>query len=216
MIAMMNLRKRLFQRGKKLKRLQDVDLVDLARGGDRNAFGELYERYVEKIYNYVYYRTGNHHDAEDLSERVFTRAMHHIENYTERGVPFQAWLYRIAHNLVANWHRDRARRKIISLDEFIAVSLKADSPDTQAEENEEKARLLTAVRRLPQERQQLLILKFVEHLSNAEIGAIMNRTEGAVKSLYHRTLLALRDELGEGENTLRSNTSSGKKDLSNA
>jgi RNA polymerase sigma-70 factor (ECF subfamily) len=61
-----------------------------------------------------------------------------------------------------------------------------------------------------------LILKFVEHLSNAEIGAIMNRTEGAVKSLYHRTLLALRDELGEGENTLRSNTSSGKKDLSNA
>ncbi len=213
---MMNLRQRLFQRVKKLKRLQDVELVDLARNGDREAFGELYERYVEKIYNYVYYRTGNHHDAEDLSERVFTRAMHHIENYTERGVPFQAWLYRIAHNLVANWHRDRARRKIISLDEFIAASLKADAPDAQAEENEEKARLLTAVRRLPQERQQLLILKFVEHLSNAEIGAIMNRTEGAVKSLYHRTLLALRDELGKGEKTPRSSTSSGKKDLSNA
>jgi RNA polymerase sigma-70 factor (ECF subfamily) len=215
-MGMMNLRKRLFQRVKKLKRLQDVELVDLARGGDREAFGELYERYIEKIYNYVYYRTGNHHDAEDLSERVFTRAMHHIENYTERGVPFQAWLYRIAHNLVANWHRDRARRKIISLDEFIAVSLKADSPDAEAEENEEKARLLTAVRRLPQERQQLLILKFVEHLSNAEIGAIMNRTEGAVKSLYHRTLLALRDELGEGEKSPRNDTSSGKKDLSNA
>ncbi|PJF26771.1 MAG: hypothetical protein CUN53_06590, partial [Phototrophicales bacterium] len=113
-MGMMNLRKRLFQRGKKLKRLQDVELVDLARGGDREAFGELYERYIEKIYNYVYYRTGNHHDAEDLSERVFTRAMNHIENYTERGVPFQAWLYRIAHNLVANWHRDRARRTIIS------------------------------------------------------------------------------------------------------
>ncbi|PJF24380.1 MAG: hypothetical protein CUN53_18115, partial [Phototrophicales bacterium] len=108
-------------------------------------------------------------------------------------------------------------RKIISLDEFIAFSLKADSPDAEAEENEEKARLLTAVRRLPQERQQLLILKFVEHLSNAEIGAIMNRTEGAVKSLYHRTLLALRDELGEGEKTPRNdNISSGKKDLSNA
>jgi RNA polymerase sigma-70 factor (ECF subfamily) len=213
---MMNLRKRLFQRVKKLKRLQDAELVDLARGGDREAFGELYERYIEKIYNYAYYRTGNHHDAEDLSERVFTRAMHHIENYTERGAPFQAWLYRIAHNLVANWHRDRARRKIISLDEFIAISLKADSPDAEAEENEEKTRLLAAVRRLPPERQQLLILKFVEHLSNAEIGAIMNRTEGAVKSLYHRTLLALRDELGEGEQPPQNNVSSGKKDLSNA
>ncbi|MBK8033773.1 MAG: sigma-70 family RNA polymerase sigma factor [Anaerolineae bacterium] len=179
-----------------LKRLDDGELVDLARGGDKEAFGELYERYLEKIYNYVYYRTGNHHDAEDLTARVFTRAMAHIETYTERGVPFQAWLYRIAHNLVANWHRDRGRRKVIPLDEFIASSLGSESPDHQAEDNEEREALLRAIRRLPEERQQLLMLKFVEHLSNAEIGDIMNRTEGAVKSLYHRTLIALRDELG--------------------
>jgi RNA polymerase sigma-70 factor (ECF subfamily) len=209
----MNIRKRLFQRIKQLKRLPDTDLVDLAREGDREAFGELYERYIEKIYNYVYYRTGNHHDAEDLTARVFTRAMHHIDTYTERGVPFQAWLYRIAHNLVANWHRDRGRRKIISLDEFIAASLKSDAPDQQAEDNEERERLLAAIRRLPAERQQLLILKFVEHLSNAEIGDIMQRTEGAVKSLYHRTLLSLRDELGiDGRRLERL---SEEKDLSN-
>ncbi len=176
--------------------IRDGELVDLARGGDKEAFGELYERYLEKIYNYVYYRTGNHHDAEDLTARVFTRAMAHIETYTERGVPFQAWLYRIAHNLVANWHRDRGRRKVIPLDEFIASSLGSESPDHQAEDNEEREALLRAIRRLPEERQQLLMLKFVEHLSNAEIGDIMNRTEGAVKSLYHRTLIALRDELG--------------------
>jgi RNA polymerase sigma-70 factor (ECF subfamily) len=195
---MMNLRKRLQQRPKNLKRLDDIELVDMAKAGDKDAFGELYERYVEKIYNYIYYRTGNHHDAEDISARVFFRAMAHIETYTERGVPFQAWLYRIAHNLVANWHRDRGRRKVIPLDEYIASSLKSEAPDKEAEDNEEREVLLAAIRRLPEERQQLLLLKFVEHLSNAEIGDIMGRTEGAIKSLYHRTLTALRDELQSG------------------
>lgn len=193
----MDLRKRLTRpkRGPNLKKLSDTELVDLAKEDNKEAFGELYERYVEKIYNYIYYRTGNHHDAEDLTARVFFRAMGHIENYTERGVPFQAWLYRIAHNLVANWHRDRGRRKVIPLDEFIASSLRVDAPDRQAEDNEERERLLAAIRRLPEERQQLLVLKFVEHQSNAEIGEVMDRTEGAIKSLYHRTLIALRDEL---------------------
>ena len=191
----MNLRKRLTRRARNLKRLSDTELVVLAKADDKEAFGELYERYVEKIYNYIYYRTGNHHDAEDLTARVFHRAMGHIDNYTERGVPFQAWLYRIAHNLVANWHRDRSRRKVIPLDEFIAGSLRTEGPDHQAEDKEEREALLAAVRRLPEERQQLLVLKFVEHLSNAEIGDIMERTEGAIKSLYHRTLIALRDEL---------------------
>ena len=194
-IAMMNLRKRLSRRPKNLKRLSDTDLVELAKTGDKDAFGELYERYLDKIYSYVFYRTGNHHDAEDLTARVFFRAMAHIQSYTERGVPFQAWLYRIAHNLVANWHRDRGRRKVIPLDEFIAASLKSDAPDKEAEDQEERDALRAAIRRLPEERQQLLLLKFVDHLPNAEIGTIMNRTEGAIKSLYHRTLIALRDEL---------------------
>jgi RNA polymerase sigma-70 factor, ECF subfamily len=191
----MNLRKRLPKRPKNLKPLSDSELVDLAKAEDKDAFGELYERYVEKIYNYIYYRTGNHHDAEDLTARVFFRAMGHIDSYTERGVPFQAWLYRIAHNLVANWHRDRGRRKVIPLDEFISGSLRVDAPDHHAEDKEEREQLLAAIRRLPEERQQLLVLKFVEHMSNAEIGQTMDRTEGAIKSLYHRTLIALRDEL---------------------
>lgn len=198
----MDLRKRLNRpkRGPNLKKLEDVELVDLAKDGNKEAFGELYERYVEKIYNYIYYRTGNHHDAEDLTARVFFRAMGHIENYTERGVPFQAWLYRIAHNLVANWHRDRGRRKVIPLDEFIASGLRSDSPDKHAEDEEEREHLLKAIRRLPEDRQQLLMLKFVEQLSNAEIGEIMDRTEGAVKSLYHRTLIALRDDITMQQN----------------
>jgi RNA polymerase sigma-70 factor (ECF subfamily) len=176
------------------KSLSDSELVELAKT-DQDAFGEIYERYVKKIYNYIYYRTSNQHDAEDLTARVFFRAMSHIENYVDKGVPFQAWLYRIAHNLVANWHRDRGRRKIIPLDEFVASSLSAESPDRAAEDEEEREQLLQAIRRLPPERQQLLVLKFVERLSNAEIGEVMDRTEGAIKSLYHRTLLALRDDL---------------------
>jgi RNA polymerase sigma-70 factor (ECF subfamily) len=178
----------------------DSDLVELAKD-DKDAFGELYERYVKKIYSYLYYRTGNQHDAEDLTARVFYRAMSHIETYTERGVPFQAWLYRIAHNLVANWHRDRGRRKVIPLDEFIVSGLRADAPDKAAEDQEERDLLLGAVRRLPEERQQLLVLKFVDQLSNAEIGDIMDRTEGAIKSLYHRTLIALRDDIVMQQNT---------------
>jgi RNA polymerase sigma-70 factor, ECF subfamily len=195
--------------GQTYSTIDDSDLVTMARE-DRAAFGELYERYVKKIYGYIYFRTGNHHDAEDLTARVFHRALVHIDTYVERGVPFQAWLYRIAHNLVANWHRDRNRRKVVPLDEFVAAGLRSEAPDDATESKEEKERLIAAINRLPEERQQLLILKFVDKLSNQEIGEIMDRSEGAIKSLYHRTLLALRDELaslppsGHSESTQRS------------
>lgn len=173
----------------------DTTLVSLARE-DRAAFGVLYERYAKKVYSYIYYRVGSQHDAEDLAARVFHRALAHIQNYEERGVPFQAWLYRIAHNLVANWHRDRNRRKVVPLDEFIASRLRTDAPESVTEAQDEQDRLIEAIRRLPEERQQLLLLKFVERLSNQEIGEIMDRSEGAIKSLYHRTLITLREELG--------------------
>ena len=183
-----------FSRRIDFKELGDSELIELAKE-DKAAFGELYERYLQKIYSYVYYRTGNVHDAEDLTARVFIRALSHISNYVEKGVPFQAWLYRIAHNLVANWHRDQGRRKIIALDDYVVHSLKSEAPDRLSEEREEQNQLLEAVRRLPEDRQQLILLKFVERMSNAEIGAVMGRTEGAIKSLYHRTLLALREEM---------------------
>jgi RNA polymerase sigma-70 factor (ECF subfamily) len=175
---------------------QISDDIALARAtqGDREAFGLLYERYVDRIFNYVYYRTGSVYDAEDLTARVFFRALRHIGNYRDRGLPFTAWLYRIAHNLVANWHRDNSRRKEIPLDDGILSPQKDDLPERDLLALEDEERLLDVIRRLPSERQQLLILKFVDRMSNAEIGRVMGRTEGAVKSLYHRTLLTLRDE----------------------
>lgn len=167
-------------------------LVERAKT-DPEAFGILYERYVDKIYNYVYYRVGNHYDAEDLTARTFHRAMNHIGRFTQRGVPFSAWLYRIAHNLTANWHRDRQRHQVVSLEDVAAHIQHDEEPQYIAEHQEEREQLLAAIRCLPAERQQLLILKFSEGLSNAEIGQIMGRSEGAIKSLYYRTLLSLRE-----------------------
>jgi RNA polymerase sigma-70 factor (ECF subfamily) len=175
--------------------LDEAALVERAKT-DPEAFGLLYERYVDKIYNYVYYRTGNHHDAEDLTAKVFYQALNHIPRYVQRGAPFSSWLYRIAHNLVANWHRDRSRRQVVSLDRLVTISYqKGDGPFQEVAKGERRNALVTAIRRLPYDRQQLLILKFVERLPNAQIGRIMGRSEGAIKSLYHRTLLALRQEL---------------------
>ena len=173
----------------------DNTVLEQAVQGDSEAFGLLYERYVTRIYNYIYYRIGGSYDAEDLTERVFMRALRHIGGYNNRGLPFSAWLYRIAHNLVANWYRDNSRRKEIPLDDGILMVHQSNYPEQEVLHTEERERLLHVIRKLPPDRQQLVILKFVDHLSNAEIGQIMGRTEGAVKSLYHRTLLTIRDDL---------------------
>jgi RNA polymerase sigma-70 factor (ECF subfamily) len=164
---------------------------------DPQAFGRLYRLHVRKIYNYIYYRTGNHHDAEDLTARVFYRALQNISRYQERGAPFSAWLYRIAHNAVANWHRDKRWSQTVALEDLAGQLEHGDDPHRLAERSEARQQLLELVRTLPPERQQLLVLKFVERYSNQEIGEIMGRTEGAIKSLYHRTLLALRRDLGD-------------------
>lgn len=185
-----------------LSELSERDLVERAKT-DEAAFGELYARYVEKIYSYIYYRTSNHHDAEDLTARVFHRALRHIPTYEDRGLPFSAWLYRIAHNLVVNWHRDTSRRTILPLEDLVLRAASRQAPEAVVERRDEADQLLQLIRRMPEDRQQLLVLKFVDRLSNAEIGEIMGRSEGAIKSLYHRTLLALREETqhlqGEGD-----------------
>ena len=177
--------------------VSEDEVVNLASNGDMDAFSILYQRYVTRIYNYIYYRTGNPNEAEDLTSRVFHRALHHIKQYDNHGVPFSAWLYRIAHNLVANWHRDNSRRKEVPLDDYIQQPFRAPAPEASVVSNQEMEELLKVIRRMPPDRQQLLILKFVEGLSNQEVAVIMMRSEGAIKSLYHRTLMALRDELSK-------------------
>ena len=177
---------------------EEIALIDAART-DPAAFGKLYSRYVEKIYNYIFYRTGSAKDAEDLTGKVFFKAMSNIKNYKHMGLPFSAWLYRIAHNLVANYHRDRSRKTEVSLDHVPGEILPQVElqPEPHVVRNQEVENLLVFIHELADNRQELLILKFVDQLSNIEIGKIMRKSEGAIKSLYHRTLLELREKMNK-------------------
>ncbi len=162
---------------------------------DPTAFGLLYERYVERVYAYIYHRVGNQQDTEDLTARTFYRALDKLHTYEDRGLPFSAWLFRIAHNLVANWHRDRSRRRFLSLERIWAHSRVEDTPEVHVEQAETQAALWAAINRLPSERRDLLLYKFSSRLSNLEIGELMDKSEGAIKSLYFRTLASLRKDL---------------------
>ncbi|MEN6434229.1 MAG: sigma-70 family RNA polymerase sigma factor [Anaerolineaceae bacterium] len=172
--------------------LSDDEIIRLASEGSNDAFGLIYQRYITAIYNYIYYRTGDQHDAEDLSARVFHRAYGHISSYKYMGLPISAWLYRIAHNLVANYHRDSKRKREVNLEDHLEIHAPGDLPETVLIVNQETEELMSAIHELTPDRQQLIILKFVEHLSNLEIAVIMGRSEGAIKSLYHRTLISLK------------------------
>jgi len=180
--------------GSDLEIKSESDLIKLASDGDAEAFGALYEKYIDQIYNYIYFRTSNGKDAEDICSRVFLRALNHIEKYEDRGYPFSAWLYRIAHNLVVNWYRDSERSNEISLLDQYPPPTMDGSVEEKIEKMDETEALLRIIRDLPEDRKELLVLKHVEGLTNFEIGEIMDRTEGAVKALYHRTLESLRDD----------------------
>jgi RNA polymerase sigma-70 factor (ECF subfamily) len=172
----------------------EPELIDQARR-DPKAFGVLYERYVDRIYAYIFHRVGNGQDAEDLTARTFYRALDRLHTYEDRGLPFSAWLFRIAHNLVANWHRDHSRRRFLSLDRLWSHGQDSNSPELALEREETHAALWSAIERLPLERKNLLLFKFGSQMSNLEIGELMDKSESAVKSLYFRTLAALRNDL---------------------
>ena len=174
----------------------ETDLIAAARL-DASAFGEVYHRNAQRIYAYVYRRVGNPMAAEDLTARTFLQAFAGFGSYVDRGVPLTAWLYRIAHNVCANWLRDEPRD---------ALSLaKVDVPDPTdwagdafAQHLMAVQRVRDAVKRLSDERRRLVQLKFYEGLSNAEIADRLDRTESAIKSLVHRTMAELKRLLDGG------------------
>ncbi len=167
-----------------------------------DAFSALYEAYAPRVYRYLLSRTSRPSEAEELTSRTFLNALTHLEGYRGgRGGgtdPFGSWLMSIAHNLLANWYRDRGRRPPTApLDDALTVPTESPDPQSTLEMSEQVQRVRAAVRALAQDRQQLLALKYVEGLTNAQIGDRMGRSEGAIKALHHRTLRQLQETLGE-------------------
>jgi RNA polymerase sigma-70 factor (ECF subfamily) len=167
----------------------DPDLADVrAAQADRAAFGVLYRRYLDRVYGYAFYQLGDHHDAEDATERIFLAALRAIPEFRDQGSTFRAWLFRIAHNSIANAHRSRARRPSERLpDGFERPSPDADPAGLVARADELRE-IRRAVAEMGDDRRQVILLRFVDDLSTAEIAAVLDRSPGAVRVLLHRAL----------------------------
>jgi RNA polymerase sigma-70 factor (ECF subfamily) len=173
-------------------------------GGDKQRldrdFSELYRTHLRDVYSYTYYRIGNHHDAEDLTEQTFLQAYRHFERALREsnGRPLRPWLIRIAHNLAANYYRDRARRPQTVLEH--AGTLSALHPTAElVEDREELKEVLAGVSRLPDDRREALIMRFALGMDNSEIARALGRSEGATKVLIHRAIRQLEQGLKEDD-----------------
>ena len=155
-------------------------------------FSDLYRAHLKDVYSYSYYRVGNHHDAEDLTEQTFLQAYRHFERaLTEsHGRPLRPWLIRIAHNLAANLYRDRSRKPQTPIDDTSHLSAVHTTEDL-VEGRDELKRILEGVRQLPDDRREALIMRFALGMDNREIARAMGKTDGATKVLIHRAIKQL-------------------------
>ncbi|MGI8423665.1 MAG: sigma-70 family RNA polymerase sigma factor [Chloroflexota bacterium] len=181
----------------------DADLVRLAQKGDAASFGALYERYFDKVYSYLAFKLGNPTDAEDVAEQVFLKALESLGGYKWTGVPFQAWLFRIAHNMMVDALRRRSRRPSEPLERASELSdeRRAADPEAMLAEKLSREGLLVAVEGLTELQRQVISLKFAGGLSNAEVARLMGKSEGAVKALQHAALASLQRLLVRREAT---------------
>jgi RNA polymerase sigma-70 factor, ECF subfamily len=162
------------------------------------AFADQYRSHLRDVYSYAYYRVGNHHDAEDLTEQAFLQAYRHFERARREsdGRPLRPWLIRIAHNLASNYHRDRARRPTAALD---AVEPPAHPHATErvVEGREDLREVIERLDGLPEDRREALIMRFALGMSNREIARALGRTDGATKVLIHRAIKQLQETLDD-------------------
>ena len=171
-------------------------LVDRAQRGEREALEELYLLHFDRIYSYLHMSVGNRHDAEDLTTQTFLKMLESIKRFTWQAAPFSAWLFRIAHNLAMDHFRANRRWQ---------PEEEVPEPEGESEPSAEAAALQSIGRQsmlelidgLSTEQQQVLTLKFVFNLPNADVATILDKTEGAIKSLQHRALASLQKQIAQ-------------------
>jgi RNA polymerase sigma-70 factor (ECF subfamily) len=160
------------------------------------AFEDLYRTHLRDVYSYSYYRVGNHHDAEDLTEQTFLQAYRHFDRARREsnGRPLRPWLIRIAHNLASNYHRDRARKPTAAL-ENVDPPMHPHETEQVVEGREELREVMDGLTRLPDDRREALIMRFALGMDNREIARALGRSDGATKVLIHRAIKQLEEQL---------------------
>ena len=181
--------------------MQDEEsLVRRAQQNEQEAFAQLYESHFDKVYRYVAMRLGDKMEAEDVTQQVFLSALRSISSFKWKGIPFSAWLFRIAHNQVVDYYR-RKKRTAVPLDESLAS--KDDNPQLLAEQKLDIEQLLSATKRLTEAQREVISLRFAGGLSIAEVAKVMDKSQGAIKALQHSAIVALRKTLWMTENEQR-------------
>jgi RNA polymerase sigma-70 factor (ECF subfamily) len=170
-----------------------MDIVRRAQGGDSEAFGELYDRYVDVVYRYVHYRVSSTALAEDLTSETFLRALRRITSYTWQGRDFGAWLVTIARNLIADHYKSGRYRMEVATSDLVEAGAdrSEEGPEAEVLAGLTNAALLDAVKRLNSEQQECIALRFLQGMSVAETAQIMGKNEGAIKALQYRAVKSL-------------------------
>lgn len=171
-------------------------LVSRAQKGGEEAFAQLYEEYFNKIYRYIVIRIGDAMEAEDITQQVFLKALQSIGSFKWRGIPFSAWLYRIAHNQVVDHLRKTKRRITVPIDE-VTVAVESN-PQQEVEQKFDLQQLTAAIQRLTEAQRAVISLRFTSELSTAEVAKTLGKSQGAIKALQHSAIVALRRVLAEG------------------
>lgn len=174
-------------------------LVELAQRGDAEAFGLLYERYVDVVYRYVYVRVGSAHVAEDLTSETFLRALRRMDSFSWQGRDIAAWFITIARNLITDNAKSARFRLEVSTADMLDADEHVDAPESEVLQRLRDTRLLEAVKNLKPEQAECVVLRFLQGLSLAETAKVLGKTEGAVKQLQLRAVRALHRELADVE-----------------
>jgi RNA polymerase sigma-70 factor (ECF subfamily) len=181
---------------------KDHELIKQAQQGDQNAFGDLYETHAPSIFRYLYVHLANSMDAEDLTCEVFLKAWQSLPRYTDRGVPFLAFLFRIARNALVDHYRQNNRQEQKNIDDMDGYKAEGVTEPIELVGNRlEHQRMLRVLSKLRSDYQSVLTLRFISGLSPEETAQVMERSVGAIRVLQHRALSVLRQEIDKtGQN----------------